>query len=133
MANRTPILGQLDRDVACAVALAIVEHPNVIANLDSVTLLDASMRPLGTEPNWLGGDDPLDTLTRDYLRARREASTASVRRPGQTGWAAASAVKTRDEAIRRAQQARERGRALLVERGVIAGARQAGLKVLAAD
>ena len=127
------ILQQLDRDLACAVALALVEHPRVVASLEAVTLHDAQMRPLGTERDWLRGDDALVKATRDYLGARREANQATVRRPGQTGWAAASGIKARDAATARAVQARELGRGLLAERGVLARARAAGLKVLGVD
>jgi hypothetical protein len=133
MTHRSPILGQFDRDLACAVALSLVEYPHIIANLNALTLLDAGMRPVGTEHDWLRGDDPLDVATREYLAARRDASLASVRRPGQTGWASASAVKTREEANSRARRARDLGRSLLIERGVIAHARRTGLKLIDVD
>jgi hypothetical protein len=131
--SRDRILGQLDRDLACAVALGLVEDPRVVANLDVITLHDAFMRPLGAERDWLRGDDPLDAATRDYLQARREAAMTTVYRPGQSAWGAASAIKARDGATSRARQARDLGRALLAERGVLARARQAGLKLLGID
>jgi hypothetical protein len=129
---RAPLLGQLDRDLACAVALGLVEDTRIVANLESVTWHDNRMRPLGTVRDWLG-DDPLDVATRDYLRAKREASMTTVRRPGQTGWGVASNVKTRDLANERARAARDQARALLTERGVFAAARRAGLKLMGVE
>ncbi len=126
------ILGQLDRDLACAIALNLVEEPGVVANLESITLHDSHMRPLGTVRDWLS-DDSLDVATRDYLHARREASTAGMRRPGQTGWAVASGIKARDAANERARLARDLGRTLLVERGILAAAKRAGLKLLGVE
>jgi hypothetical protein len=131
--SRGLLLGHVPRDVACAVALGVVEDPRVVVTLEAVTLYDAAHRPLGTLPNWLAGDDPLDVATRDYLRARQEASMTTVRRPGQTAWNYATGAKTRDAANGRAREARERGRALLAERGVLAYARGAGLKLIAAE
>jgi hypothetical protein len=131
--SRPPILGQLHPDLACAVALGLVEYPRVIANLDAVTLHDQAMRPLGTVRNWLDGNDPLDVATREYLAARRDVAKAVSWRPGQTGWAAASATRARDEANKRAIQARDLARGLLAERGVLAYARKAGLKLLGVD
>ena len=81
MAHRAPILGRLDRDLVCAVALALVEYPQVIVNLEAVTLLDARMQPLGTEPGGLGGNDPLDTLTRGL----RHQGTRRGGGPGPAG------------------------------------------------
>jgi hypothetical protein len=126
--QRLPILGQLDRDLACAIALGLIEDPHVAASPEAITLLDMNMRPLGTERDWLAGDDPLDVATRDYLVARREAATASVRRPGQTGWGSASAIKARDGTAGRARAAHELGRLLLAQRGVLANAPGAALQ-----
>jgi hypothetical protein len=130
---RTFVLGRLDRDLACAIALNWVEAPHVAVTPEAITLHDAQMRSLGTEYNWLRGDDPLDQATRNYLSARREASTASIRRPGETAWGAAAAIKKRDGANSRARQARDLGRSLLAERGVLVRAQKAGLRVLNLD
>ena len=67
------IFGQMPRDLACAIALGMVEAPRVGINVQSITLLDAQMRPADKVDNWLDGDDPLDVATRDYLRARQNA------------------------------------------------------------
>jgi hypothetical protein len=128
--QRLPILGQLDRDLACAIALGLIEDPHVAANPEAITLLDMNMRPLGTERDWLAGDDPLDVATRDYLVARKEVAAASVRRPGRTAWGSAGAIKARDGAADRACVAREKGRMLLVQRGVLANARGAALEAV---
>jgi hypothetical protein len=130
--SRGLILGQLDRDLACAVALGLVESPRVAANPDAVTVLDAHMRPVGTLRGWLDGDDPLDAATRDYLRARTEANLTTTPRPGQAPWVAAAAIRTRDAANQRARAARERARDLLAQRGTFAQAHAAGLPVLGA-
>jgi hypothetical protein len=37
---------------------------------------------LGTHPNWLGTEDALDVVTRDYLQARQAVMLARTRRPG---------------------------------------------------
>jgi hypothetical protein len=126
------ILGQFDRDLACAIALNFVEDPRVVANLDCITLHDVNMRLVGSERDWLG-DDPLEATTRDYLQARRDASLAKVSRPGQPAWGMASGVKARDAANEKARQARDLGRALLAERGTLAAARRAGRKLLGVD
>jgi hypothetical protein len=131
--QRLPILGQLDRDLACAIALGLIEDPHVTASPEAITLLDDHMRPLGTEKDWLAGDDPLDVATREYLVARRDAARASVIRPGQTAWGSAGAVKARDDAIKRARAAHDAGRLLLVQRGVLADARSAGRKLMGVD
>jgi hypothetical protein len=131
--QRGLLLGQVPRDVACAVALGVVEDPRVVPTLESVTLYDERLRPLGTLPNWLNGNDPLDVATRDYLRAKREANMTTAPRPGQTAWGFASAARSRDGANQRARQAREVGRGLLAERGVLTYARTAGLKLIAVD
>jgi hypothetical protein len=129
--SRGLILGQLDPDLACAVALGLVESPRVAANPEAVTVLDASMRPVGTVRGWLDGDDPLDVATREYLQARREANLTTTPRPGQAPWMATAAIRTRDAANQRAREARERARALLNQRGTFATARAAGLPVIA--
>jgi hypothetical protein len=131
--KRTPILGQVDPDLACAVALGLVEWPRVVVSLEAITVHDAEMRAVGTVSDWLTREDALDAATHIYLAARREAGLTTMRRPGQSPWVAAAAIKTRDLANKRAVQARDLGRALLIERGVLAHAREAGLKVLGDD
>jgi len=128
--SRGLILGKLDRDLACAVALGLVESPHVAANPDAVTVLDEYMQSVGTLRGWLDGDDPLDAATREYLRSRIEAYQTTTPRPGQPPWMAAAAIRTRDAANQRARAARERGRALLAERGTLDVARAAGLPVI---
>jgi hypothetical protein len=130
---RDLLLGRLHPDMACAVALSIVEDPHVVVNLESVTLYDESMRSLGCLRDWLTSDDPLDSATRAYLQAKRDHSRTTARGPGQTAWNAAAAAKSRDQATHRARQARDLGRQLLAERGVIARARQVGLKLIGVD
>lgn len=127
--SRDLILGELHPDLVCAVALGIVEHPRVVLTLEAVTLNDARLQSLGTQTNWLGTDDPLDMITREYLQARREAMQASAKRPGGS-WEAAKASKAREAANMRATQAKARGRSLLAERGVLAHARRLGLVVM---
>jgi hypothetical protein len=131
--NRGLLLGHIPRDLACAFALGVVEDPRVVATLESVTVYDDRLRPLGKLPNWLLGDDPLDVATREYLRAKRDATMTTVPRPGQTAWGFASAARARDGANDRARKARDVGRGLLAERGVLTQARQAGLKLIAVD
>jgi hypothetical protein len=128
--SRGLILGQLDRDLACAIALGLVESPRVAANPDAITVHDGAMRPLGTVRGWLDGDDPLDGATRDYLQARCEAYATTTPRPGQPPWMAAAAVRTRDGANQRARTARELARDLLTQRGTFTQARAAGLKAI---
>ncbi len=127
------LLGAVPHELACAVALGIVEDPRIAAGPEAVTVYDARMRQLGTVPNWLAGNDPLDAATRDYLEARREATMTTVRRPGQSAWNFASATRARDGANERARQARALGRGLLAERGVLAYAQGNGLRVISLD
>jgi hypothetical protein len=130
---RDLILGRLHQDMACAIALTIVENPHVVANLEAITLHDTAMRPLGTVRNWLTDTDPLDQATREYLSAKREASMVPARRPGQSDWVTVSGVKKRESATQRACRARELGRALLAERGILTQARKAGLSLIGVD
>jgi hypothetical protein len=128
--KRAPILGQVDPDLACAVALGLVEWPRVEVRLEAITVHDTEMRVVGTVSDWLTPEDALDAATHTYLSARREAGLTTMRRPGQAPWVAAAAIKTRDLANKRAVEARDLGRALLIERGVLEHAREAGLTVL---
>jgi len=128
---RTPlILGKIDRDLACAIALAFVEWPRVVANLHALTLCDERMQTVGSDPNWLQGDDPLDEVVREYLSARQEAMKTSQKSSYGHAWSASSASRTRDVANQRAIAARARGAKLLAERGTLAAARQQGLHVV---
>lgn len=123
-------LERLDGDLACAIALGCVEHPQVVVTLNGITLHDERMRVLDQVNGWLRDDDPLHVATKQYLLARQEVSRAGMNtRPGY-GWAAASQAKIRDTANQRALQAKGQAQALLEERGVFARARAAGLRVL---
>lgn len=126
---RELLCGTLDRDLACAVALGFVDMPTVATNVQTITIYDAHMRPLGSVPDWLAGNDPLDALTRTYLQARLEAAQSGPK-AGARPWEAAKRTKTRDEANQRANDARARGKALLDERGVLARARAAQLRII---
>jgi hypothetical protein len=127
--SRPLILGQFPPDLVCAMALGLAAHPSLVVSLEAVTLQDAHQRPLATQTDWLGEEDPLEAATREYLRARREALVANARRSG-SGWLAAGTMKIRQAANARALQAKARGRALLGERGVLAEAQAAGFAVL---
>jgi hypothetical protein len=129
---RDLLLGRLDRDLACAIALTILEDPCVTVNLEAITLHDGAMRPVGTVRGWLT-NDPLDVATGEYLSARREASMIPPRRPGQSDWVAVSGAKRRELANQKACRARERGWALLAERGFLARARKAGLHLIGVE
>lgn len=124
------ILGQLDRDLACAIALGFVEKPQVVANPLAITVHDARMRPLGTVSDWLAGADPLDVATKEYLEARQTATQAGMKKMGQGGWAGSSAIKTREDANRKAIDAKNRGKQLLIERKTLEAARKEGLRVI---
>ncbi len=130
---RDPILGQLDRDLACAIALGVVESPRVVANAQAITLHDERMRPLGSLPGWLDTNDPLDQATRTYLVARQQAVQAGTPKIGQGGWAGSSAIKQREEANRRAIEAKKTAVQLLQERGALAAARAQGLRVIGGE
>jgi hypothetical protein len=130
--NREMILGQIHPDMACAIALGILEDCRIIVNLEAITVHDGQMRPLGTTRNWLSDSDPLDVVTREYLLSRRQASMTDPL-PRQGSWAAASSQKTREESLERAKRARDRGNSLLAERGVLAYARRSGLKLIGVD
>jgi hypothetical protein len=131
--SREPLFGQVHPDLACAIALGLVDCPRVVVNEEGVTVHDEHMRPLGTARNWLSADDPLDAATREYLVARREAVMATAPMRGRAPWALAAAARSRDLANKRAVQAREVARGLLAERDFFDCARAAGLKVMAAE
>ena len=125
---RDLLLGQLDPDLACAIALNFVEHDQVVITLEALTLNDPHQRTSRTQAGWLSNTDPLDQFTREYLSARREAMQ-STSRASQSGWAGASAVKSREAANARAIQARSKAAQLLQARGVFRQARSLGLRV----
>jgi len=79
------------------------------------------MRLVGSVADWLNGADPLDMATREYLQARQEAALSGMK-PNSKPWEAASRAKTRDEATKRALEAKARAKVLLDQRGVLARA-----------
>ena len=127
---RELILNKLDPDLACAIALGLVEHNFIQANLESITIHDEDFQVLGQQTNWLTEDDPLDQATRDYLVARHQALLAGHHSESDNAWAAAEAIGTREEANRRAIAARTTARAILDERRVLESAKAAGMTVL---
>ena len=127
--SRGLLCNVLDRDLACAVALGLVDRPGVVVNPQTITLQDAQMRPAGSVTDWLQGEDPLDVATREYLQARQEAILSGPK-PNAKPWEATARTKAREAANQRAIAARIRGRALLEERGVLARARAEGLRLI---
>ena len=125
---RELILGQLDPDLACAIALGFVEDTRVTVTLNAVTVADPKTRASRTQSSWLGQVDPLDDLTHQYLSARLEAMKY-VPRPGLPAWDATRLIKARDGATTRAVQAKTQAGKLLEVRGVLSHARRLGLKV----
>lgn len=127
--SRGLLCNDLDRDLACAVALGFVDLPRVTANARTITIHDANMRLIGAVPDWLSGADPLDVATREYLTARQEAALAGTK-PNARPWEAAARAKARDEATQRALKAKARGKELLEARGVLVRARAEKLRVI---
>jgi hypothetical protein len=127
--SREPLFGRLDRDLACAIGLGIVAYQHVTITPEAITMHDENMRDLGQVTGWLAGDDPLDRATYEYLSARRDAMLANARQT-KGGWGMSAAVRDREKANQRANQAKAKGRALLEERGVLAMARKVGMTVL---
>lgn len=119
------LLGKVPKDLACGIALNFVEWPAAVANVNAFTV-----EPLGRVDNWLAGDDPLDVATREYLQARQAAVKAGTANMGQGAWAGSSAIKAREEANRKALEAKKRGLELLRQRGVLDHARKQGLHVI---
>jgi hypothetical protein len=118
----------LHSDIACAIALGVVDNPNVTATLDALVVTDPQLRTTRTQSGWLEGTDPLVVATRNYLTGRRDAMLNGPR-PTQTGWAAASAVRAREAASARANQARSTALKILQTRGVLHHARRAGMTI----
>ncbi len=79
-------------DVACAIALGVVDNPNVTASLDALIVTDPRLRTTSTQTGWLNGADELIAATREYLTARREAMLHGPR-PTPSGWAATATIK----------------------------------------
>jgi len=127
---RDLILNKLDPDLACAIALGLVEHNFIQANLESITIHDEAFEVLGHQTNWLTDDDPLDQATRAYLIARHQALLAGHHSESDNAWAAAQAIGTREEANRQAVEARATAKAILEERQVLESAKAAGMTVL---
>lgn len=92
--------------------------PGVAANVHTITINDANMRPIGSVADWLDDNDPLDAATRIYLQARLDAANAAPKR-GAKPWEAAARTRARDEANKRAVEARQRAMAILEERGIL--------------
>jgi hypothetical protein len=126
---RELILNKLDPDLACAIALGLVEHNFIQANLESITIRDADFQILGQQADWLTEDDPLDVATRAFLVARHQALLAGHHGESDDAWAAAQAIGTREEANRQAIQARLTAKAILDERRILESAKAAGMTV----
>lgn len=118
-----------DFDLACAVALGLVEHPRLLANARQVTLTDQRGQTLSVHPNWLSPADPVQQLTLEFLRAREEAQKTTAK-PAYGGWNATAGVKVRDEAVMRANAAKRQAAMLLAERGALTRASTLGLRIL---
>ena len=118
----------LHPDMACAIALGVVDNPNVTASLDALIIVDPRLRTTNTQAGWLNGADALVVATREYLTARRDAMLNGPR-PTQSGWAASATIKARETANIRANQARNNALKILQDRGVLHHARRAGMTV----
>jgi hypothetical protein len=125
---RELICGQLNPDLACAIALGFVEAPQVTVTVECFTLADPHQRTSLTQTAWLG-DDPLDAATREFLTARREAMLQG-QKATRPGWMGTAAIRAREQASARAVQAKNRAWDLLRQRGVADHARLAGLTLV---
>jgi hypothetical protein len=124
----SPPSAPLHPDMACAIALGVVDNPNVTASLDALIVVDARLRTTRTVTGWLDGADALAVATREYLTARRDAMLNGPR-PTQSGWAASATVKARETANIRANLARSTALKILQDRGVLHHARRNGMTV----
>jgi hypothetical protein len=124
----SPPSAPLHTDLACAIALGVVDNPNITASLDSLVIVDARLRTTRTVTGWLNGADALAVATREYLTARRDAMLSGSR-PGQSAWAASAAIKARETANMRANLARNTALKILQDRGVLHHAPGAGMTV----
>jgi hypothetical protein len=127
--SRELLFGHLHPDLACAVALGFVHHPGLTVTVDAITFADPQRQTSQTKTSWLGGDDPLDVITREYLGARREAMQQVIR-TGASPWVVSAARKVKETANARAVEAKQKGYQLLQERGILVHAARAGLSVL---
>lgn len=126
------ILGKLDPDLACAIALGLVECPRVSVCLEGVSLYDERLNRIGSEREWLDPDDQLHQATRSYLLAQREMHRASARPAGYGSygsWEATANARKRQQAVTQALEARTVARLHLMKRGTLDAARRAGLAV----
>ena len=126
---RDPILGLLDRDIACAIALGVVESPLVTITPEAVGIIDPRTRATRTLAGWLDGSDPLDVAVREFLQARKDAMRAAPSGAGGA-WSSASTIKNRDAANQKAIAAKNRALAFVKERNVVQSARLAGFRVM---
>jgi hypothetical protein len=127
--SRELLFGQLHPDLVCAVALGFVHHPSLTVTADAISYVDPQRQTSQTQTDWIGGDDPLDVITREYLSARREAMQQIIR-PGASPWVVSAARKAKETANAVAVAAKQKGYQLLEERGILIHASRAGLSVL---
>ena len=120
----------VDLDLACAVALGIVEAPRMVVNLHQINVLDQRGTIMQSATNWIIPSDPLHQLTRHYLEARTEAQKASSSNTYMKGYGNSTGIKSRDEANQRANLAKSKARQLLAEHGVLARAQSLGYRLL---
>lgn len=123
------MLPLLDSELACAVALGVVEHPRLIANVYQITLLDHRGQALACLQDWLQESDRLHQLTKVNLKARAEAQQANVHYDCKSCWSASSATMTSDTATQLVIQTRTLSKQLLAKRGVFTKAQSLGLRL----
>src|SRR5690554_1475519 len=106
--------------MACAMALGFVEHPHVVVTLHGLRPAQTTSGEECLRASWFEGDDLLVMVTRDYLGSRRESPPA---------WSPVAGPGLGSLAGCRSTLARALGWVLVVERGILARAEAAGLRV----
>ncbi|MFT3880464.1 MAG: hypothetical protein QM703_12480 [Gemmatales bacterium] len=119
----------LDADLACAIALGVVENSRMVTTIQQVNVLDSSGLVV-PHKNWLRETDPLHQLTKQYLQAKAESQQSGVHQRPQAGWNMEAALKARDQANERAMLILIQARQLLEARGVLKRAKLEGLRIL---
>jgi hypothetical protein len=127
-ARTMPVTIDIDYDLACAVALGLIDSDRLVATAHQLTVLDPSARAVGVYSHWLRSDDPLHRATSDYFTARAAAVETPTTKSGITSWLRRDSQQAASPSLDRATRAKQLARKLLTERGVFARAARLGLR-----
>lgn len=127
-----PLVAQptaVEHDVACGIALGVIDGGATTVTLETITRFDPTTRKHVSRTGWLQVYDTFGELTRECLLTRQKILAATPR-PNAPAWERARQIKEREEASTRFIRLRTEALRLLETRGVLAHARRVGMKIL---